>query len=150
MLICLRDSRRLLPQLAWKPFLGSLALLLAAVLPAPAALPTDPAVQAQLIGQPSEVIVQPPVITLAGPRAMQQLVISGRYADQTVRDLTPFSELTLETDAVATLQTGGFLLAKQNGTTTLRVQVGGQTVRVPVTVQDYDKPQPVRFRHEMI
>src|SRR5262249_48481346 len=82
--------------------------------------------------------------------AMQQIVVTGRYADNTVRDLTPFTELALEAADVATIESSGFMLPKQNGTTTLVVQVGGQTIRVPVTVQNFDKPQPVRFRHEMI
>ncbi|MCI0461883.1 MAG: DUF1549 domain-containing protein, partial [Gemmataceae bacterium] len=106
--------------------------------------------RAPLVGQPVELLVQPQAITLTGPRAMQQIVVSGRYADNTVRDLTPFTELALEAAEIATIETGGFMLPKQNGTTTLAVNVGGKTARIRVTVQDYDKPQPARFRHEMI
>ncbi len=147
---CICEYPRPLTLSGGKRLLGALALLLAVVDSASATLPTDPAVRAELVGQPVELLVQPAAITLIGPRAMQQLIITGRYSDNTVRDLTPFSELTLEAAAVATVQLGGFLLPHQNGTTTLVAKVGGQTARAPVTVQDFDKPQPVRFRHEMI
>ena len=33
---------------------------------------------------------------------------------------------------------------------TLVVQAGPRTARVPVVVEDFDKPQPVSFRHEFI
>ena len=45
---------------------------------------------------------------------------------------------------------GGFVPPKKNGVTALLVKAGGQTARVPVTVKDLDKPQPVSFRHELI
>ena len=65
------------------------------------------------------------------------------------RDLTPFCAIAAEAADVAALG-DGFVTPKKNGTTTLVVKAGGQTAKVPVVVKDFDKPQPVSFRHEVI
>ncbi len=114
-----------------------------------AAVPTDPAQKTALIGQPTALQVQPEALTLLGPRAMQQLVITGRYADGSVRDLTAVSELSCD-GGVAAVAPGGFVRPVKNGTGTLVIKAGSQTQRVPVTVKDLEKPQPVSFRHELI
>src|SRR5262249_480193 len=110
----------------------------------------DPAQKTLLIGQPTGLIVQPEAVTLRGPLAMQQLVITGRYADGSVRDLTPFCGLTLESAGIASVGRDGFLLPHNNGSTTLVVEAGAQVVRVPVVVKDLDQPAPVSFRHQLI
>src|SRR5438128_871528 len=86
----------------------SLAGLLLAAFTTQAAPPADPAARAALIGVPTEVIVQPAAIDLTGPRAMQQIVVTGRYSDGTVRDLTTLCDLALETANVAKLASNGF------------------------------------------
>ena len=68
---------------------------------APAAVPADPAARACLIGQPTALRVEPAAVTLTGPRALQQVVVTGQYADGTVRDLTPFCDLAIEAPDVA-------------------------------------------------
>jgi hypothetical protein len=129
-----------------------LALGLAAcgVAPAPADLPTTPDARAKVIGQPTGVIVQPDKIALKGPRATQQIVISGRYADGTLRDLTHVADVTIESGDIAGLDTDRFLSAHKNGTTNLVVKAGTHTVKVPVIVTDADRPQPISFRNEVI
>jgi hypothetical protein len=129
--------------------LASLAFLLPAAVAA-AAVPSDPEQKAALVGNPTALLVQPATITLNGPRSMQQIVVTGRYADGSVRDLTPFCELTLEQADVAAIGELSFLTPRKNGTTTLVLKAGGQTARVPLTVKDFDKPQPVSFRNELI
>jgi hypothetical protein len=119
------------------------------VVPARGAVPEDAAGRGKAVGQPTALLVQPESVTLAGPRAKQQLVVSGKYADGSVRDLTAFAELSVEGD-VASLFEGGYLTPKKNGAGTLVVKAGGQTARVPLTVKDLDKPQPVSFRREVV
>src|SRR5689334_17094303 len=87
----------------------ALVVLVFALAPAYAAVPADPAARAGLIGQPASLQVQPPAITLNGPRAMQQVVITGRYPDGTARDLTPFCDLSVEAADVATVSAAGFV-----------------------------------------
>jgi Protein of unknown function (DUF1553)/Protein of unknown function (DUF1549) len=124
--------------------------LLAIASPAYAALPTDPAARAQLIGQPVALQVQPEVLTLNGRQSMQQLIVTGRYADGSARDLTPFCEWSLDAADLLRLAGDGFVLPARNGTGTLTVKAGTQTVRVPVSVIDLDKPRPISFRHQFI
>jgi len=112
-------------------------------------VPTEPAKKNALIGQPTALVVEPPSVTLAGPRATQQLVVTGRYADGSIRDLTPVCDFTAE-GAVVVLAKGGFVLPAKNGSGALVVKAGAQSVRVPVVVKDLEKPQPVSFRNDMI
>jgi hypothetical protein len=130
-------------------FLG-LALLLTAAGLAAASPPTDPAKKAPIIGQPKELLVQPKAVALNGPRSVQQIIVNGQYADGSVRDLTAFCEFAAEGGDVITVGAHGFLAPKKDGTVTLVVKAGGQVARVPVTVTAFEKPQPTRFRHEMI
>jgi Protein of unknown function (DUF1553)/Protein of unknown function (DUF1549) len=123
-------------------------MLLAPV--AEGSLPTDAQTRAKLIGQPKSLTVEPSVIVLDGPRAALQPVITGRYGDDSLRDLTHFCDITIEDRGVASLDNGRLLLPLKNGSTTLIVRAGGQEVRVPVKVQNADAAQPVSFRHELI
>src|SRR6516165_7510460 len=68
-------------------------------LPASAGVPADLASKATVIGQPAALVVQPESITLTGRHAFQQLVVTGRYADGRVRDLTALCEWSSETPA---------------------------------------------------
>jgi Protein of unknown function (DUF1549)/Protein of unknown function (DUF1553) len=86
---------------------------------------------------------------LAGPRATQQLVVTGRYADGTVRDLTPFAKLTPSAPGVVAAA-DGFLRPLQNGSAVLKIEAGGKALDVPVTVQSMETPDAVSFRHQVI
>ncbi len=135
---------------AWLRPLTALALLLAAAAVAAAAVPADPAQRAQQIGQPTALLVQPETITLTGPRAVQQVVVTGKYADGSVRDLTPFCELSVEAADVAAVTPSGFLTPKKTGATALVVKAGPASARAPITVADFDKAKPVSFRTELV
>jgi hypothetical protein len=131
-----------------RPAFSALATLVLTTA-APAAVPTDPAKIAPLVGQPTALTVQPETITLVGPRALQQVVVTGKYADGTLRDLTPFCELAPEAADVAAIK-DGVVIPKRDGRTNLVVKAGGRTATVPVIVKDLGKPAPVSFRHEFI
>jgi hypothetical protein len=141
---------RQLPAFGCKRTIVALVVVFATAIPVTAGVPTDPERRAAVIGRPAALLVQPEVITLDGPRAMLQLVVTGSYADGSVRDLTPFCELSCEAPGIVALGDNGFLTPSKNGATTLLVKAGGQTARVPVTVKDFDKPHPVSFHNEFI
>jgi len=130
-------------------FLLACFLLGLTPLPGAAAVPDDAAQKAALIGQPTALLVQPSALTLVGPRARQQVVVTGRYADGSVRDLTPFCELTCADGTVAVGE-DGYVQPKKNGTGALAIKAGAQTMKVPLTVKELDKQHPVSFRHELI
>ena len=117
-----------------------------AVLAAP---PTDSQERAALIGHPTSLLIQPEAVALTGPRSSQQVVVTGRYADGSVRDLTTLCDYACE-KADLVNSGGGYLTPKTNGAGALVVKVGGQTARAALTVRDFDKPQPVSFRREVI
>jgi hypothetical protein len=127
-----------------------LALLGFAAVPTWASLPTDPGDKAKLVGQPRAVSVEPASIVLDGPMSTLQPVITGRYTDDSLRDLTHFCEAQVEDPAVVSLDADRFMLPKKNGSTTLIIRAGNQTVRVPVEVKNFDKGKPVSFRHDLI
>jgi hypothetical protein len=113
-------------------------------------VPADAETRAKVIGQPKALTVEPSIIVLDGPRAVLQPVITGRYSDDSLRDLTHFCEITIEDRAVAGLDNSRLLLPLRDGSTTLIVRAGGQEVRIPVKVQNQSAAQPVSFRHELI
>lgn len=125
-----------------------LVLALTAVLPA-SSTPTEKE-KAAVIGQPVSLVVRPESIRLSGPRAMQQIIVTGRYQNGAERDLTHVSILKAGADDLVSIGPGGFLQARKDGRTTLMVQAGPRTTSVPVIVEDVEKPQPVSFRHELI
>ncbi|MCI0461964.1 MAG: hypothetical protein L0Z62_33860, partial [Gemmataceae bacterium] len=64
-----------------RTLLLGLALLPWAAHPARAAVPTNAAARARVIGQPVALSVQPETVTLRGPRSMVQVIVTGKYAD---------------------------------------------------------------------
>jgi hypothetical protein len=129
--------------------LSAFTLAVVLALPAWAAVPLPDKEREKVIGQPTALQVEPASITLVGPRALQQIVVTGRYADGSLRDLTPFCEVKAEGDIV-TVDEDQALLPRKNGTTNVVVKAGNQVTRVPVTVKDLERPQPVSFRNELI
>jgi hypothetical protein len=127
--------------------LAGLALFVTITSPARAATAAE---AAMVIGQPASLVVQPDAIRLSGPRAGQQLVVTGRYRDGSERDLTPFCSVRAEAPDVVSIARGGFLEARRDGRTTLLIQAGPASVRVGVVVADRGKARPVSFRREFI
>lgn len=102
------------------------------------------------IDQPLSLAVRPDSIRLTGAREMQQVIVTGRYADGSERDLTSVSVFRIEAGDVAVIGAGGLVEPRKNGRTTLTIQSGAHLVRVPIVVEGLDRPQPVSFRHEFI
>src|SRR5579872_1026757 len=99
-------------------FLGLTAL------PAAAAVPTEPAKTAAAVGRPVALLVQPEAITLSGPRARQQVVVTGRYKDGSLRDLTALCELACDANGLIVVEEGGYLAPRKNGASALVVKAG--------------------------
>ena len=129
--------------------LGLAALMSLANQRAPAVTPRED-VKAAVIGQPVSLQVQPEAVRLSGPRAVQQLLVTGRYADGSIRDLTHLCEINVHDDDVCSVALGGFLQARKNGNSSLVIRAAAQSIKVPVVVEDFDKPRPISFRHEFV
>src|SRR5262245_34405983 len=120
------------------------AALLAAS-PAFAGVPLDPSERKAIAGQPTALEVLPGEVKLAGIRDARQLIVTGKYADGSVRDLTAISDAKVEPAGIVDLQEGLFLRPKKNGSATLVITVGGKEARVPITVAGMEDVAPTSF-----
>lgn len=102
-----------------------------------------------VIGQPIGLEVHPARVNLRGPRARTQLVITGKYADGKLRDLTSLADITPGKPGLVRLE-AGHLTPLGDGETTLTIRAGAAQVQMPITVQDFQQPQPVSFRLDVI
>lgn len=125
-------------------------LTLALAAPVFAAPPFAADERASVAGQPAAIEVAPASVTLTGKHDARQLVITGNYADGTVRDLTALAEARVEQTGVVEVQDGLYLRPKKDGSATLLVTTGGKQARVPITVTGMDAPAPVSFRRDVI
>ncbi len=129
-----------------------LAATLLAVFASPtlAAPPVDAGERKAVAETPAAIEIQPGAITLTGIRDARQLVITGKYADGTVRDLTAVADAKVEPAGIVEVQDGVFLRPKKDGIANVVVTAGGKEARVAVTVSGMGKPAPTSFRREVI
>src|SRR5688572_26406031 len=104
-----RSRHQLTPR---RSLLAAVAVFLALATPLTAA----DAARLELIGAPSALEILPATITLDGPRATCQVVVTGRYIDGSRRDLTAVSEYRAEANLIAVEPTG-YLRARRDGDT---------------------------------
>lgn len=103
-----------------------------------------------LVGDPVSLELLPESFALVGPRASQQLIVTGFYADGTQRDLTELAAWQPVDGDVLDVTTNGFATGLRDGVADLDVRVGGLHARVPVTVKNSQQERPVGFRHEVM
>ncbi len=127
--------------------LGFVCCLSAAVRAEP---PTDAAARAKVIGQPTELVVQPAEISLKGPHARQQLVVTGKYADGTARDLTAFVDYRVDGPTLANVEAEGFVVPMSDGVGNIVVRAGDKSMAVAIKVVDFAKPTPISFRNDVV
>jgi len=130
-------------------YLISTIIAALAVLPVFSSPPSDPKQREKIIGQPIALEVLPAAVMLDGPRAYQQLVVTGKYADGTIRDLTPFAGIVADVADLVEI-TDGYARGKKNGASQLTVAVGGKSAKVPVVVTKFDVPRGTSFRNDVI
>src|SRR5262245_26121395 len=120
--------------------------LLAVATPTLAAPPLDPAERRAVAGDPTAIEIAPATVILAGVHDARQLVVTGKYADGSVRDLTAVAAAKVEPADIVAVQDGLFLRPRKNGAASLVVTAGGKEARVSVTVAGMDQPTPTSFR----
>ncbi|MFO0824566.1 MAG: hypothetical protein U0792_15850, partial [Gemmataceae bacterium] len=99
-----------------------------------AAPPVGAEERKEIAGQPTAIEIAPGDVKLSGVRDARQLVISGKYADGSLRDLTALADVKVEPADVVDLQEGVFLRPKKNGSATLTATAGGKQAKVAITV----------------
>ncbi len=99
--------------------------------------------------QPTGLSLAPGKFELRGSRAQQQLVISGTYTADDVRDLTTGVTLTSSNPAVVKIE-GTLAKPVADGTAQVTATIGGLTASAEVTVKEMAMPSPVSFKNEML
>jgi len=93
--------------------------------------------------------IAPSEFTLQGRRAQQQLVVTGRYAAETLRDLTGSVTYTSSNPNVAVVE-GALVKPVGNGKAVITAVLGKVKTQAAVTVNGMDDPHPVSFRNETL
>ena len=101
------------------------------------------------VGQPGALSVTPAQFELNGLRARQTLAVTGEYANQEVRDLTPAVEFVSSNPAVVVFEHG---IAKPvaDGTAEITAKVAGKEAKAAVTVRNIGQPSPVSFKNHTL
>lgn len=103
-----------------------------------------------VVGEPAEIAFESPSVELQGPRAFQQLLVTGRYADGEVRDLTRSVEYSVAEAGVAGVDAKGVVRPTGDGETQVVARVAGREASCAVSVRGFEQPSPVHFHHEVI
>ena len=126
--------------------IAQLMLLTAMSLSSATTFAVDPPSAAE-IGQPTGLVIEPGRFELATKRAQQQLLVTGKYASDEVRDLTTAATFASSNTAVVKVE-GSVVLPVGNGEAVVTATVAGQTASVPVLVKNIEAPAPVSFKNE--
>lgn len=103
-----------------------------------------------LLGAPKSVVVEPAESILSGRRATAQLIATGAYDDESVRDLTRVLEWVSLDPAIATVSAKGRVSPIADGSVTIVARRGSIEAKATVQVQGMSKPAPVSFRNDVI
>ena len=115
-----------------------------------AELPTSLDERLAAIGKPISLEVEPKAITLSGPRANLQLLVTGHYADGTTRDLTQLCEWKSHSPDVVAIAPSGLATGHGDGKTIIDVRAGDLSVNVPVGISGTSEPSLISFRREFM
>jgi hypothetical protein len=96
----------------------------------------------------ADVRVDPPTVRLAGPDARHSLLVTGTRSDGRLIDLTADARLTVADEHVVRAA-GNTLRAAGDGATTVRVEVAGRSLTVPVEVTGSTTPRRYHFANDI-
>ncbi len=99
------------------------------------------------VGVPTGVTLEPGAFTLVNSRMRQQLIVTGRYSGDDIRDLTTTAQFTSSNPAVAMVN-GTIVIPIGNGDCQITASVAGQTATVACSVKNMDAHAAVSFKNE--
>src|SRR5262249_14019126 len=109
----------------------------------------DTAIKSSNIGNPTRLEVFPPAVKLSGPRSRTQLVVTGHYADGSMRDLTRDSQFASTASDIVTAESS-LVLPQHDGKANIAIIAGGRAAVVPVEVTAQEQQQPVSFEFDTL
>jgi uncharacterized protein DUF1549/uncharacterized protein DUF1553 len=101
------------------------------------------------VGHPTRLEVFPPQAVLTGPRSRAQLVVTGYYADGTVRDLTRDAQVASTALDIAMIENGA-IVPQGSGKASIAILAGSAAAVVPLEARAFDEPQPVSFEFDTL
>jgi hypothetical protein len=93
--------------------------------------------------------ISPPELNLSTTRDRQSFVVQATFADGITRDVTTEAKVSLANTALVRLDKN-LVYPVADGSTELTVEFGGQTVQVPVQVQDATLDPPISFKLDVM
>ncbi|MDZ4689058.1 MAG: DUF1549 domain-containing protein, partial [Planctomycetaceae bacterium] len=99
------------------------------------------------VGAPNMIALEPAAFTLQGGRARQQLIVTGLYSGNDLRDLTQAATFGTSNPKVARIE-GSTILPVGNGDCQITALLNGITATVNCSVKQIDVPSPVSFKNE--
>lgn len=89
-------------------------------------------------------------VTLRGVGQVQQLVITGQFANGGVRDLTRQVKYRSGDAEIVRIDSKGLITSVANGTTEISAATDGKSVKIGVHVEGADREQPINFTNEIV
>jgi hypothetical protein len=94
--------------------------------------------------------VFPPAVTLETRRDFHRIVVFATFKDATTRDVTAFADLRIADDTIARFDGYSLRAVADAGQTEVVAELGGRTVRLPVTVKEGRRDRAVSFRQDVM
>jgi hypothetical protein len=99
------------------------------------------------VGTPAAIALEPGSFTLWGQRARQQMIVTGLYSGNDIRDLTSAALFGSSDPKVARVE-GAVILPVGNGDCQITALVNGISTTVICSVKNIDLPAPISFQNE--
>ena len=99
--------------------------------------------------QLTKVEVFPADVTLLHARDRQSLVVQATFADGTTQDVSAQAKYTFANPALVKFA-NAIVTPAADGATELKIEFGGQTLTVPISVKDAAKERPVSFKNDVM
>lgn len=93
--------------------------------------------------------IEPPQVTLTGPRAVQQLLVAEVAQDRIRADVTEQAKWSIDQPAILTISPTGEIKPLANGQATITATVGKRTATVSVRVMQFNDTTPPTFRNDI-
>jgi len=94
--------------------------------------------------------VSPPSLMLTGPGARHYLLVDEKLADGVVLDLTRTAKYLVADPRLVEVNDSGLVRAKADGSTTIKVEVRGKTISVPVVVRESQVARSFHFENDIL
>ena len=98
---------------------------------------------------PERLQVEPPSATLSGRDARQQLAVTLRHPDGSLRDVTRACRFDVEPPGLATVSKTGVVRPARPGVGSIRVAIDGKITEVSLTIKDIDRVRLSSFRADV-